>query len=196
LLLRQVGCAPQPIFEILPEKKENRHQRKKDTHQSEIEHEHCSHDKNRVERGLENGGHKTRTQLGHLIDILFYAVQFFSNGGRFVVIRRETIHPFQDVEPDTEHKFLHGSETQEPCKRGKSQSTDVESEKTSRGKKQQVQILLWKSAVNQPLNKERVEKEHQTTQYDQKNAQEVRTQEGAQLAKKPMELLVEPRTQE
>ena len=119
LLLRQVGCAPEPSFEILPKNEENRHQWKKDAHESEIEHEHCSHDKNCVERRLENGGYKTRTQLGHLIDILFHAVQLFPNGRRFVVIRRETIHLFQDVEADAEYEFLHGTETHEPCKRGK-----------------------------------------------------------------------------
>ena len=196
LLLRQVGCAPEPVFEIPPENEENRHQRKKDAHESEIEHEHCSHDKNRVECGLENVWYKTRTRFGHLIDILFHAVELFPNGGRFVVIRRETIHLFQDVEADAEYEFLHGSETHEPCKRGKAQSTNVEHEEPRRGKEQQVQILLWKNAVNEPLNKERVEKKHQAAEYDQRNAEQVRTHKRAQLAKKPLELLVELRTQE
>jgi len=152
LLLRQVGCTPQPVFEIPPENEENRHQRKEDARESEIEHEHCSHDKNRVERRLENGWYQTRTQFGHLIDILFDAVELFPNGGRFVVIRRETIHLFQDVEPDAEHEFLHGSETHEPRKRGKAQPTDVECKEPHSGKEQQVKISFWENAVNEPFN--------------------------------------------
>jgi len=152
LLLRQVGCAPEPAFEILPKNEENRHQWKKDAHESEIEHEHCSHDKNRIECGLENVWYKTRTQFGHLIDILFHAVELFSDGGRFVVIGRETIHLFQDVEPDAEHEFLHGSETHEPRKRGKAQPTDVECKEPHSGKEQQVKIPFWENAVNEPFN--------------------------------------------
>ena len=59
-----------------------------------------------------------------------------------------------------------------------------------------MKILLWENAVNEPFNEERVEKKHQATEYDQRNAEEVRTQKRAQLAKKPVELLVELRTQE
>jgi len=196
LLLRQIGCAPQLVLEIPPENEEKRHQRKKDARKSEIEHEHCSDDKNRIERCLENVWHKTRTQFGHLIYILFHTIELFPNGGRFVVIGRETIHLFQDVKPDAEHEFLHGSETHEPCKRGKAQATDVEHEEPRRGKEQQVQILLWKNPVNEPLNKERVEKKHQAAEYNQRNAEDMRTQKRAQLAKKPAELLVELRIQE
>ena len=59
-----------------------------------------------------------------------------------------------------------------------------------------MQILRWENAVNEPFNEERVEKKHQATEYDQRNAEEVRTQKRAQLAKKPVELLVELRTQD
>ena len=59
-----------------------------------------------------------------------------------------------------------------------------------------MKILLWENPVNEPFNEERVEKKHQATEYDQRNAKEVRAQKRAQLAKKPVELLVELRTQE
>src|SRR5205807_6996795 len=100
------------------------------------EHEHCSHDKNRVERCLENGGYKTRAQFSHLIDILLHAIEFFPNGCHFVIIRGETIHLFQHIESDAEHEFLHSSETHEPRKRGKAQATDVECKETRSSKEQ------------------------------------------------------------
>jgi len=127
---------------------------------------------------------------------LFHAVELFPNGRRFVVIGRETIHLFQDVEPDAEHEFLHGSETHEPCKRGKAQATDIKCKEPYSGKEQQVKIFFGQNAVNEPLNEERVEKKHQAAEYHQRNAEEVRTQKRAQLVKKPVDLLVELRTQE
>ena len=59
-----------------------------------------------------------------------------------------------------------------------------------------MKVLLWENAVNEPFNEERVEKKHEAAEYDQRNAEDVRTQKRAQLAKKPLELLVELRTQE
>ena len=59
-----------------------------------------------------------------------------------------------------------------------------------------MKVLLWENAVNKPFNEERVEKKHEATKYDQRNAEDVRTQKRAQLAKKPVELLVELRTQD
>ena len=59
-----------------------------------------------------------------------------------------------------------------------------------------MKVLLWENAVNEPFDEERVEKKHEAAEYDQRNAEDVRTQKRAQLAKKPVELLVEPRTQD
>jgi hypothetical protein len=53
-----------------------------------------------------------------------------------------------------------------------------------------VEVLLGENPINQPLDEQRIEKEHEAAEYDQGHTEEMRTQERSQLPSEPSELRV------
>src|SRR5467141_2412115 len=100
-----------------PENKEKRHDWQDHTRESKIEYEHCPEDKKRIERSLQNIRHQTRSQFGHLIDVLLHSVQFFPYRRRLMVFCAKAIHLFEDIEPNSENELLHSPETDQRRKR-------------------------------------------------------------------------------
>src|SRR6266478_1788670 len=140
------------MFEVPTEDKEERHEREDHAREPEIEDDHCTYDKKSIDCGLENVRDKTRSKLRHLIDVLFHSVKPFSDRSRFVVVRRKAIHLLQDAEPDAEHEILHSLKAHDCRECGKCKPADVDPEKCHGRKKQQVEIFLWKNAIDQPFD--------------------------------------------
>src|SRR6266567_4625457 len=125
LLLRIIRRCPKPGFEVPPEDEENSHEGKQHARQPEIKYEHSPDHKDCVENSLEGNGHKTRSQFRHLINVLFHAVEFLANRGRFVVVRRESVHLPQDSESNVESKILHCARINQSSKARETQPSNI-----------------------------------------------------------------------
>jgi len=106
-MLRRIRGCSKPVFEMPPEDKEKRHQGENHAGQPEIQHEHGPNNKDCVAGGLESIWYEARSQFGHLIDVLFHAVEPLAHGCHFVEVRREPVHLLQDSESNAENKILH-----------------------------------------------------------------------------------------
>ena len=78
-----------------------------------------------------------------------------------MVVRGETVHLFQDAEPDTEDEILHGAEADKSRERGKAEPANIDTEEARCNKQQQVEIFFGKNSVDQPLDEQRINQVHQ-----------------------------------
>src|SRR5260370_2531977 len=107
LMLRIIRSCAQAGFEVPPEDEENGHEGKNHACQPEIQYEHGPDDKDCVESSLEGIGHEARSQLRHLINVLFHAVELLAYRRCFVVVRGEAVHLLEGFESNGKNQTLH-----------------------------------------------------------------------------------------